>query len=292
MPFELILQITAYGVMMGAMIVVVASGLSLVFGVLRIVNLAHGEIYMLGGMLMWTLSKPLHLPYALSMILSILVVGIFGVFLEKVLFKSLRNDMLGAVLVSVGLILALQAGALLIFGIEDKGITTPNILRGSINLLGIPFAKQRVFSIFIGAIFVVLLMLFLKFSKIGQAIKAVAENPEVASLQGINISFISSLTMGIGCALAAGAGCLAGTLFQVNAHMGALPLLEALAAIILGGMGSLPGTIVGGLILGLVKSYSSTFFGGNMAIMIIFLFIVIVLIFKPSGLFGYDEQKL
>ena len=126
----------------------------------------------------------------------------------------------------------------------------------------------------------------------GQAIRAVAENPDVASLQGINISFISSLTMGIGCALAAGAGCLAGTVFQVNAHMGGLPLLEAMAVIILGGMGSIPGTIVGGIIVGLVKSYSSTLFSGNIATMIIFLFIVIILIFKPSGLFGYDEKKL
>jgi branched-chain amino acid transport system permease protein len=289
MPLESLLQITANGVMMGAMLITVAIGLSLVFGVLRIVNLAHGEIYMLGGMAMWTLSEKFQLPYALSMILSMVAVGLIGIVLEKVLFKPVRSDMLGAVLVSVGLILVLQAAALLIFGIEDKGIPTPDILRGVIRPLGIQFSKQRLFAISIGVVFVVLLQLFLSFSKIGQAIQAVAQNPDAASLQGIDISFVSSLTMGIGSALAAGAGCLAGSLFQVNAHMGAVPLLEALATIILGGMGSIPGTIVGGLIIGLLKSFSSTFLGGNVAIMIIFLGIVIFLIVRPSGLFGYAE---
>lgn len=289
MPLESLLQITANGVMMGAMLITVAIGLSLVFGVLRIVNLAHGEIYMLGGMAMWTLSEQFQLPYALSMILSMVAVGLIGIVLEKVLFKPFRSDMLGAVLVSVGLILVLQAAALLIFGIEDKGIPTPDVLRGVIRPLGIQFSKQRLFAIAIGVVFVVLLQLFLSFSKIGQAIQAVAQNPDAASLQGIDISFVSSLTMGIGSALAAGAGCLAGSLFQVNAHMGAVPLLEALATIILGGMGSIPGTIVGGLIIGLLKSFSSTFFGGNVAIMIIFLGIVIFLIVRPSGLFGYAE---
>ncbi len=289
MGWESILQITANGVMMGAMLITVALGLSLVFGVLRIVNLAHGEIFMLGGMAMWTLSEPLQLPYWLSIILSMALVGLFGVFLEKSLFKHFRNDMLGAVLVSVGLILVLQAAALLAFGIEDKGVATPDSLRGILRPLGIQFSKQRLFVISIGAVFVVFLQLFLKFSKLGQAVKAVAQNPDAASLQGINISFISALTMGIGCALAAGAGCLSGSLFQVNAHMGAVPLMEALAVIILGGMGSIPGTIAGGLIIGILKSISSTFLGGNIAVMIIFLGIVIFLIVKPSGLFGYAE---
>jgi len=289
MPLESLLQITANGVMMGAMLITVALGLSLVFGVLRIVNLAHGEIYMLGGMAMWALSEQFHFPYALSMILSMVAVGLIGIVLERVLFKPFRNDMLGAVLVSVGLILVLQAAALLIFGIEDKGIPTPDVLRGIVRPLGIQFAKQRLFAIALGVVFVVLLQLFLSLSRIGQAIQAVAQNPDAASLQGINISFVSSLTMGIGSALAAGAGCLAGSLFQINAHMGAVPLLEALATIILGGMGSIPGTIVGGLIIGLLKSFSSTLFGGNVAIMIIFLGIVIFLIVRPSGLFGYAE---
>jgi branched-chain amino acid transport system permease protein len=289
MSLELLLQIAANGVMMGSMLITIALGLSLVFGVLRIVNLAHGEIYMLGGMFMWTLSEHFRLNYAVSMFISMVAVGMLGILLERFLFKPFRGDMLGAVMVSVGLILVLQSGALLVFGIEDKGIHTPEMFRGVIDLLGIQFSKQRLFAILVGVVFIVLLQVFLSFSKMGQAIQAVAQDADAASLQGINVSVVSALTMGIGSALAAGAGCIAGSLFQVNAYMGAMPLLEALAIIILGGMGSIPGTIFGGLIIGLLKSFSSTFFGGNMAIMIIFLGIVTFLVVRPSGLFGYAE---
>lgn len=289
MSGDLLLQTMANGVMMGAMLTTMALGLSLVFGVMRIVNLAHGEIYMLGGMGMWLFSTRLEINYAVSMILSMIVVGGIGLLLEKFVFRPFRQDMLGAVMVSVGLILALQAAALLSFGIEDKGISTPEMLRGIIRPWGIQFSKQRLFAMGLGVVFIVLVQLFLRYSKIGQAIQAVAQDADAASLQGINISFISSFTMGIGAALAAGAGCLAGSLFQVNATMGALPLLEAMCAVILGGMGSIPGTIAGGMIIGFVKSFSATLFGGNVAIMIIFLAVVIFLVVKPSGLAGYAE---
>jgi branched-chain amino acid transport system permease protein len=256
---------------------------------MRIVNLAHGEIYMLGGMGMWLFSTRLEMNYAVSMILSMIVVGGIGLLLEKFVFRPFRRDMLGAVIVSVGLILALQAAALLSFGIEDKGISTPEVLRGIIRPLGVQFSKQRLFAMGMGVVFIVLVQLFLRFSKMGQAIQAVAQDADAASLQGIDIFFISSITMGIGAALAAGAGCLAGSLFNVNATMGGLPLLEAMCAVILGGMGSIPGTIAGGMIIGFVKSFSATLFGGNVAIMIIFLAVVIFLVVKPSGLVGYAE---
>ena len=276
------------GLVLAMIIILVALGLNLVFGIMNIVNLAHGELYMLGAYSLWWFHIKAEVPYFTGLILAVLAVGIFAVLLEKLVFKSLRGQTLAGLLVSIGLILALQTSAILLFGEQPRGVPAPEILKGVIRVSNISISKERFAVIIVCSICLFLVYLFINRSRIGKAVQAVAQDPDAAALQGISIDFISTLVMGLGGGMAAVAGCLMGTINPITSTVGAQPLLEALVVIVLGGLGSIPGTIVGGMIIGLTKGFVGTFFTNTIASISVYSILFIFLIVRPAGIFGRD----
>ena len=289
MSSDVFIQIFFNGLMLGLMLSMIAVGLTLVFGIMHIVNLAHGEIYMLGGFGIWILFAKLNINFIVSLVITAALVGFFGALIERFLFKPFRGNLLPSMIVSIGIILILQTSALLIFGIMDKPVPTPGNLEGTMDIYGAILSVERLIIIIIAAISVVSLFLFIRFTKPGKSMRAVADDQVAAALQGVDIDRTCSICMFIGCGLAGVAGSLMGCLFYVNSQMGATPFMKALVVLVLGGMGSIIGTILGAFIIGFVESTASTFISGPVAHLLIFLVLVIVLLVRPRGLFGHEE---
>jgi branched-chain amino acid transport system permease protein len=273
---------------MAMVIILVALGLNLVFGIMNIVNLAHGELYMLGAYCLWWFQVKAELSYFTGFLAAVLVIGLFGVILEKLIFKGVRGQTLAGLLVSIGLILSLQTCAILLFGEQPRGVTAPPLLKGVLRISSVVISRERFAVIVICLLCLLLLYFFINRSRVGKAMQAVAQDPDAAALQGISIDSISALVMAIGGAMAAVAGCLMGTINPITSTAGAQPLLEALVVIVLGGLGSIPGTIVGGLIVGLTKGFVGTFFTNTIASISVYSLLFILLIFRPVGLFGRE----
>ncbi len=292
---EMLFQTFVNGIMSAMILILIASGLCLIFGILHIVNFAHGEFYMLGGFGAWFLFSQYPLTflgagpvqYVAAIMLSMVVVGVLGMLVEMYIYRPFHGDLKSTIIVSFGVMLILQAGALVVFGVTDKAISSPFV--GKLPLGGVSISTERLVAIICGAIFITALHVFISKTKSGKAMRAVAQDQEAAMVQGINISYIFSLAMGIGCALAAAGGALVGPIFYVNPYMGVAPIMKAFVVIILGGIGSLPGAVVGGFVIAMTESLVTTYVGAHAATIVIFLFLIAVLIVKPSGIFGNAE---
>jgi branched-chain amino acid transport system permease protein len=287
MSEQIFLQTLVNGIMGGLVLIMIALGLTLVFGVLHIINMAHGELYMLGGFGIWLLFAQSQVNFFLAALATTVAVVALGVLIERFLLKRFRGNLLGGMIISMGLTLILQTTALLTFGGRDKGV--PTLVTGKIEIFGVSFSWERLMVVMICAVLITLLYAFVRYTNLGRAMRAVAEDQDAAALQGINIDKTCSLAMGIGTALAALAGILIAPIFYVNPFIGASPLMKGLVVIVLGGLGSIPGTLLGGLIIGVVESFSSTLFNNAIAMALIFLVLPIVLIFRPAGLLGHEE---
>jgi len=279
------------GIVLGLVLVLFSLGLSLVFGVMRILNFAHGELFMLGGFGLWTLTAEHDVNYFLAFVLTMAAVAFIGIVIERFIFKPFRGNLLSALIVSAGLILILQTSTFLHFGITDKAIPTAAGFGGVISIFGVILSRERVFIIFIAALLVLLVHLFLQRTKPGKAMRAIAQEPGGAALLGIKVDSTSSLAMGIGGALAAAAGCLVGTMFYVNSFVGEPYLMRGLAAIILGGLGSIPGTMLGGFIIGMMESFGRMYIGADISFSLIFLILFVVLLVRPTGFFGLPLRQ-
>jgi len=220
-------------------------------------------------------------------ILSMIFVGFLGVIVEKFILRPFRENLQATIIVATGLMLILQAGALVSFGVTDKVISSP--FSGMVSLGTISLSSERLAAIICGVVFIIALYFFIIKTKLGKAMRAVSQDQEAALVQGININFIFSLSMAIGCAMAAAGGALVGPIFYVNPYMGVEPIMKAFVVIILGGMGSLPGTIICGFIIGMTESFVTTYVGAHFAMIVVFLLLIGVLLVKPTGLFGHEE---
>jgi branched-chain amino acid transport system permease protein len=288
MEISLFSQSVINGIVLGLSVILVALGLNLVFGIMKIVNLAHGELYMLGAYLLWWFGVEHHLTYFPGFLLAVVSIAFLGIVLEKAFFKSIRGQVLPGFLISIGLILSLQSLAIIIFGEQPRGVPAPEILQGVLRGWGVAISMERVAVIVISLLCLVVMFQFIHRSKIGKAMQAVAQDPDAAALQGISINRISSIAMALGGGMAAVAGCLIGTISPISSTMGGPQLLEALVVITLGGIGSIPGTIVGGLIIGLTRGFVSTYANNTYASITVYLLLFVLLIFRPSGLFSRD----
>jgi branched-chain amino acid transport system permease protein len=287
MNIELIFQVFVNGIMSGSVLILVALGLTMIFGIMHIVNFAHGELYMLGAFGLWIFFAELHVPYFLALILSMIIIAGLGIFIERFLFKPFRGDLAPSFIVSLGLVMLLQTGALLTFGIEDQAAPTPASFQGLVHIGSAVLSRERLYVILISIALMIGVWLFIQKTKHGQAMRAVAQDPEAAALQGISIDATASLAMGVGCALAAAAGCLMAPIFYVNPYMGAVPIMKAFVVIILGGLGSISGALIGGFVIGFVDSFGTTYLGAPIAAMMTFGVLVLTLIFRPQGFFGH-----
>jgi branched-subunit amino acid ABC-type transport system permease component len=218
--------------------------------------------------------------------ISALALGVAGIFIEKFMFRPIRGEMEPAILAAIGLTLVFQTTAVIAFGGYNKYI--PSIFSGVLNLWGIRLSWDRLLIVFIGLALTLALFFVIRKTKVGQAMLAISQDPDAAALQGINVNHISSLSMGIGCALAAIAGGLMGSLLQLTPQMGTFAITKGIAVIVLGGIGSIPGAVLGGLILGLVDGIVPLFANSTIAAIAGFCVIILILLIKPKGLFGHD----
>jgi branched-chain amino acid transport system permease protein len=275
------------GLALGWIYVLMALGLTLIFGIMRIMQFAHGEIYMLGAYAAYYLTATLGLPIYVATGFSMLVMALVGLILERFLFRRFKEDWLSAVVAAVGLALILQSGAIAMFGLHHRNL--PVLAEGPFNIAsGIIVPKDRIAAVAVALFLSLVLYLFLKTTKYGQAMVASAQSPDGAILQGIGPNKMAALSMGIGCALAAAGGVLAGSMFQMGPFMGTLSLVKGLLIIVIGGMGSLFGAVLAGMGLGLIDGLFPILFGHAWASMGPLFFVIIVLMLKPQGLFGHE----
>jgi len=268
------------------MYILVALGLTLVFSIMGIMNLAHGEIYMMGGYITYYLWVISGINIFLSLFLCIASVGAFGIVLEKFLFRPVRLDFERGIVVAVALILALRTTAEITVGTFPKGV--PAIFPGTFSALGMTFSWGRVGSAAICVVLLVALYLFIQYTKLGQAMLAVSQDVDGAALQGIHVNRVSSAAMVIGCALAAAAGAVMASVFALEPEMGTFALTKGFAVIVLGGLGSIIGAVIGGLVMGIIDGVAPIFMGVHLSGALAFGVIIVVLIVKPTGLFGRE----
>jgi branched-chain amino acid transport system permease protein len=268
------------------MYILVALGLTLVFSIMGIMNLAHGEIYMMGGYVTYYLWVILGMHVLIALPICILIMGGFGIILEKFLFRPVRIDFERGIVVAVALILLLRTAAEITVGTFPKGL--PAIFPGTLTLFGMTFSWGRIGSAGISIALLAALYAFIQHSKLGQAMLAVSQDLDGAALQGINVNRVSSAAMVIGSALAAAAGALMASVFALEPEMGTFALTKGFAVIVLGGLGSIVGAVIGGLLMGMIDGIAPIFMGSHLAGAIGFGVIIVVLIIKPTGLFGHE----
>lgn len=284
---EPLFQAIINGVMLGMMYVVIALGLTLVYSILGIVNFAHAEFYMMGGFITWLLYVGMGLNYFLVLPVAIVVVGLFAMVVERIFFRPFRGKVLEAFIISLGLIWIFQEGALKIMGVWDKG--APSAFPGTLSIFNVHFNVDRLVVTIIGGVLLLAIYFFITKTKLGRAMRAIAQDRECAAFQGVNIDRICTITFGVGCALASAAGVLLGPVLYISPYMGAPVILKAFIIIILGGLGSIPGCLVGGLFLGMVDSVGSLYANLQAVEIITFVFIFFMLVVRPHGLLGGME---
>ena len=288
MDWNLLLgQATVNGLIVGLLYLLMAVGFTLVFGVMRMVNFAHGEFYMLGGFVAYALVVKLAVPFLLAVALSFVITTVIGSLLEWLILKPLRKDELNGMIVTIGLALILQNLALMMFGADP--VSLPSIAVGTSTLLGVAVANSRLYVVAFAIVVLALLYVFLRHSRMGRGLRDVVEDSETASIQGVRARFYYPLGFGIGVGLAAVGGALMAPLFSVSPFMGQTPLLKAFMVVILGGLGSIPGAAIAGLCLGLLESYSSLFLSSSTADMLIFVLVIVGMLAFPRGLIGRGE---
>lgn len=282
---SLFIQQLVNGVALGSVYGLVALGLTLVFGVLRIPNFSHGALYMVGAYVTYFSLVSYGMPYIVAIAISAVVLALIGVVLERVVFHPLRNmPHTHAMIASIGVLLFLTSGAQLLFGADFRRMESP--YAGIINVFGIGIGQQRL--IIIGASVAVMggLYWFLKRTVPGQTIEAIEQDRVGASLVGIDANRVSMMTFAISAGLAAVAAGLVAPINLISPTMGDVVNLKAFAIIILGGMGSVPGAIVGGFALALAEVFGSTYISSDFGDLVGFLFLVVVLALRPTGLFS------
>jgi branched-chain amino acid transport system permease protein len=267
----------------------VAVGLVLIFGVMGVINFAHGELFMLGAYAVVALYADLQMPFILAVALGLIFVGLVGIGMERAMFRPLRDNPLGGLVASIGFLMILQAVAVMGFGVRMEHVppATQEVIVFS-EKVRLPLA--RLYVIIAAVVFLTALWAFLTKTRFGWALRASAQDPEAAALQGISINQTSRIAMFIGAALAGVAGALTAPLVSVNPHMGHSVIVTAFIVIIVGGIGSLEGAVVAAFAYSVVHTVVTTFWDGVIADIVGLSLMLVVLILKPTGLFGTADR--
>ncbi len=297
--FQTVMSQVMLGLNNGVFYAILSLGLAVIFGLLNIVNFAHGALYMLGAyvaLLGFTSIGPLlgmpdfHLNYWAALIVAPLVVGLLGILIEKTMLSRLyKFDHLYGLLLTFGLALIIQGIFTNFFNVSgDPYEAKPEILNGAVNLGFMMFPKYRLWVIVISLLVCLATWYVIERTKLGSYLRAGTENPELVKAFGVNVPLMITLTYGYGVALAAFAGVLAAPIYSVSPVMGAEMIIVVFAVVVIGGMGSIMGSIVTGLLLGMVEGFTKVVYAPASST-VIFLIMVIVLLVKPAGLFGRES---
>jgi branched-chain amino acid transport system permease protein len=283
---ELVLLSIFNGLIQGSFYALFAVGLVLIFGVMGVVNFAHGELVMVGAYTIWFLHAQNAWPFIPTILVACVLVMLIGLVMERFLFRPNRDDPLAGLICSIGVLFILQVAATLIGG-DGPSKQVPPPFQGTMVLfdsLRIPY--QRVFSFAVSLLALGTLWFFLTKTKLGWALRAVALDREASALQGININRISMIAIGVGGALAGLAGALIAPLTNINPHMGHNVIITAFIVTIVGGVGSLSGAVLAAVLYALFHTFITVYFGGTIATICGLILMVIVLIIRPGGIMG------
>jgi branched-chain amino acid transport system permease protein len=259
-----------------------AFGMVLVFSILGILNWTHGQFYMLGAFVVYYAITVAGIPFPLSLLVAGVLVAGLGMLVKKIIIDQIKGELYVSA-ATMGLIFLFEGAASMVFGMQDKGLAM--VLPGVVNLGSFSVSYQKIAVVSFTLVIMIILYIMLNFTRIGLAIRATAQQPDAASLYGVSVERLSLTVMGIGCGLAALAGGIIAPLYTINPFIGGVPMLMSLLAIVIGGIGSLTGAIVGGLILGFINcvvAYHLSYFSE----VVLFLLVIIILLVRPQGLFG------
>lgn len=282
------------GISLGSVYAIIALGYTMVYGIAKMLNFAHGDIIMVGSYVAFIAINSMGLPVPVSILLSVVVCTVLGMVIERVAYKPLRHASKLAVLITaIGASYFLQNVALLIFGANTKSFTSI-VGNGSVQLAGGELSVTMVTIVTVIACVVIMigLMAFMKYSKAGHAMLAVSEDDGAAQLMGINVNATIALTFAIGSGLAAIAGVLLCSAYpSLTPYTGSMPGIKAFVAAVFGGIGSIPGAFIGGILLGVIEILGKAYISSQLADAIVFAVLIVVLVVKPTGLLGKQIQE-
>lgn len=285
------------GISLGSVYAIIALGYSMVYGIAKMLNFAHGDVIMVGAYVVYTMTIGLGLHPILAVLCSMVFCTVLGITIERVAYKPLRNaaSSLAVLITAIGVSYFLQNIALLIYGSSPKAFTSVvplEPIRIPINGEELTISGEAVVTIAACILIMTCLMLFINKTKAGQAMLAVSEDKGAAALMGINVNGTIALTFAIGSALAAVAGVLLCSAYpSLSPYTGAMPGIKAFVAAVFGGIGSIPGALIGGILLGLIEILSKAYISFQLSDAIVFAVLIIVLLVKPTGILGKQIQE-
>ena len=293
--FNSLFAFIIFGVTIGVVYGMVALGISLIYSGLDIVHFAHGEIYMFGAFFGLVMAKDMSIPYPAALIGAMILAGLMGMLIERVFYRRLTRSGggytvagMGMIICGFGMSVALMNVAFLIWGADAEPFSID--LGMPLQIADISIPQSYLLTAVVSFALMGLLHFFLKYTKIGLAVRAVAQNKDIAYLMGINVPVFISLIFGLACALAAAAGVLIGPMQSVQVEMGYLMLMKAFAAAVVGGFGSLPGALLGGILVGIFENLGAAYISPSHKDIYAFLLLILVLMIRPSGLFGIEAK--
>lgn len=278
------LEILIYGAVSSAIYALLAVGFTLIFGVARILNLAHGSFYALGAYAAYVFTSLLNFPLIIAAPLAVLLVAGFGVLMERYLVRPLRASQLAVLMITLAVSLAVEQALFITFGSEYRNV--PSFVADKITIGGVDIGGQRLLALVMSVLVLLLLWLFIQRTRLGAAILAVSQDPEAAQYMGIPTNRIFSIVIAISAGTAAFAGVLVSPFLTVQPTMGLLPMVKAFAIVIVGGLGSIPGSIIASLILGYSETIVAYLVSTSWTELVSLVAVVITLMIRPSGILG------
>lgn len=272
------------GLVYGALLIVMSSGLALIYGLRRVVNFAHGALYMLGAYLGYSVAQ--HSNFWVALLVAPAIMAVVGVLLDRYGFRLLQDrEPLNVMLVTFGLLLILEDLVVFVWGKANLSLFTPELLNFSFNLLGNEVPAYRIGVIAVGAAVALGLTLWLRFSRVGLFVRAASTDPVTTSMQGVNTDALSAAVVGLGSALAGVAGVVAGPFLSLSPHMSSDVLIDSFVVVVIGGLGSLAGAFIAALLLGMMQAVGAVYLP-EVSVLLPFIFMIAILVWKPSGLAG------
>jgi branched-chain amino acid transport system permease protein len=288
-PLQAFLGQLLLGLVNGSFYAMLSLGLAVIFGLLNVINFAHGALYMMGAFLAWMGMAYFNLNYWVMLLLAPLLVGAFGILIEKTMLRWLyKLDHLYGLLLTFGITLMLEGIFRSIYGVSGQPYSVPEALQGATNLGFMILPNYRAWVVVASLVVCFATWLMIEKTKLGALLRAGTENPRLVEAFGVNVPLMVTLTYGFGVALAAFAGVLAAPVIQISPLMGSNLIITVFAVVVIGGMGSILGSIITGLTLGIVEGLTRVFYP-ELSATVVFIIMAIVLMIRPAGLFGREK---
>jgi len=283
------------GISLGSVYAIIALGYTMVYGIAKMLNFAHGDVIMVGGFIIYTCMSSLGLSPILSILVAMAGCTVLGVTIERIAYRPLRNagSPLAVLITAIGVSYLLQNLALLIFGADTKsfqsvvGMEPIAVAGGQMMISG-----ETIVTILVSVVIMIALTTFVKYTKAGRAMVAVSEDRGAAQLMGVNVNGTIALTFAIGSGLAAVAGALLCSAYPaLSPYVGSMPGIKAFVAAVFGGIGSIPGAMIGGILLGVIENLSKAYISSQLSDAIVFSVLIVVLLVRPTGILGKNIQE-